>query len=440
MKQKTILSRKFQRQGADGRVYRFTAQLVQSGNQKPYFSITTDHGADHEMILKVWPELHWLTRLHLTNEDGTPMHAAENLIYHAKNMDIYSIMRHLRCDGKTAKNIALEIACKREELKKQTREEVESSYKRFKKEVFGKAGEYLTGTTTHPFRDGHNKKTLSAILEDARKVAFLLEEWAANAKDYPTLYIIKDLEVFDTLGRIRGLLVFSNRRMIAEWEYQKVKNLFNELRTLLRSIDIQFQEKKDTIVDQILKERVREYVEKEILSHFEEKWREEAEKAKEFLSLPDSIEKPEISQGDPIIEVDGEAYPVSSIHNHGDLPIVDLGFAEYMVAPDRKTAGEAAKNYWRTMAEDDPSEFTAIVGEDTLTSWSLGKTAGPGSVKVSSFNEWLEVVAENPHETFASYDGKEHQGYINKKLADDLGFTFKPNDLGKMPVILYWVG
>jgi hypothetical protein len=55
-------------------------------NSAPYFSLTCDYpggrGADHARILSEFPEFADLAALHLSNMDGTPIHAAENAFYH----------------------------------------------------------------------------------------------------------------------------------------------------------------------------------------------------------------------------------------------------------------------------------------------------------------------------------------------------------------------
>jgi hypothetical protein len=73
-----------------------TAQLVHlSGNTRPYFSVTGEIrnlrrkednqietcGCIHEEIAEHFPELSPLITLHLSDDDGTPMHAAANGAY-----------------------------------------------------------------------------------------------------------------------------------------------------------------------------------------------------------------------------------------------------------------------------------------------------------------------------------------------------------------------
>jgi hypothetical protein len=87
--------------GWDDGIVVATAQLSQLGNQDPYFSVTTDNGCDHESILKALghvPEVKLLVDLHLSDKDGTPMHALDNCVYYLtqqpRNFD--TIKRHLR--------------------------------------------------------------------------------------------------------------------------------------------------------------------------------------------------------------------------------------------------------------------------------------------------------------------------------------------------------
>lgn len=77
--------------GYRGRIV-ITAELHQLGNQSPYFSVTCAIGTArelrsgdwqtggclHDEALQVWPEIAPVVRLHLSDEDGVPMHAVEN--------------------------------------------------------------------------------------------------------------------------------------------------------------------------------------------------------------------------------------------------------------------------------------------------------------------------------------------------------------------------
>ena len=115
---------------------------------------------------------------------------------------------------------------------------------------------------------------------------------------------------------------------------------------------------------------------------------------------------------------------VDDIHEYGELPQLDLNDGtEWMVAEDNEAAGEAAKKRWKDMAKHDPKEFATMVGEDTLVSWALGHSAGPGAVSATSLDEWLDVVADHPEEEFASYDSTEVDvKAVSEAVVDELGF------------------
>ena len=99
---------------------------------------------------------------------------------------------------------------------------------------------------------------------------------------------------------------------------------------------------------------------------------------------------------------------VQSISHGGYLPLIVVdGGAEFHVAPNRQKAGDASRRYWKDMIEHNPEEFVCIVGANTLIKWAIGKPASPGSIKVTSLAEWLDVVANHPQEDWAGYDSEE---------------------------------
>jgi hypothetical protein len=113
----------------------------------------------------------------------------------------------------------------------------------------------------------------------------------------------------------------------------------------------------------------------------------------------------------------------------GSEATINFNGNEYIIFESVEEAGQAARAYWESMAEDDPQEFTAMVGEFTLVSWASGQYAGPGSAQVTSLNDWLDLWLDTPEEHFARYDGEEIEvERISPRLADELGFTFDCND------------
>lgn len=132
-----------------------------------------------------------------------------------------------------------------------------------------------------------------------------------------------------------------------------------------------------------------------------------------------------------VIEIDGEIFVLDE-DDHcslGDgLQDVDVTLdgekMRFILARDSEAAGEGARTYYAEMAQHDPREFVAIVGERVLIAWGLGQSAGPGSTSVSSLSEWLDIVASVPEEHYASYDGTERTvDYVSPRVVAILGFV-----------------
>lgn len=130
--------------------------------------------------------------------------------------------------------------------------------------------------------------------------------------------------------------------------------------------------------------------------------------------------------GELWVEIDGERWEVDSWNfpqddERGGVRF-ESGSLEWLGFPSEEAAGAAARAYWADMAKNDPEEFACLVGEKTLVAWGLGQSAGPGSGKVSSLAEWLDLTAESPEEHFARYDGEacEITG-VSPALAEEIG-------------------
>lgn len=98
---------------------------------------------------------------------------------------------------------------------------------------------------------------------------------------------------------------------------------------------------------------------------------------------------------------------------------------EWYIFSDSISAGRAARAKWKEMADEDPQEFAAIVGEETLVAWALGKYAGPGSTQVTSFEEWLDLWLDLPEEEWAGYDGREVDAQISRSFQEETGLPNK---------------
>ena len=100
---------------------------------------------------------------------------------------------------------------------------------------------------------------------------------------------------------------------------------------------------------------------------------------------------------------------------------------EYYIFRDREQAGEAAREYWEDLAQDDPREFACLVGEETLISWGLGNYAGPGSTHVKSLTDWLDLWLDTPEEQFASYDSQEREFKCKHPDWEDYTVAYRHN-------------
>ena len=111
-----------------------------------------------------------------------------------------------------------------------------------------------------------------------------------------------------------------------------------------------------------------------------------------------------------IISIEGEEREVEEVRQEGYLPLLILADGEeYYIARDSTHAGEAAKQYWKDLAEDDAREFICIIGAENLLRWALGQWAGPGEIHVRSLEEWFDLTAKYPEELWAGYDGRERE-------------------------------
>jgi hypothetical protein len=108
----------------------------------------------------------------------------------------------------------------------------------------------------------------------------------------------------------------------------------------------------------------------------------------------------------------------------------DCGYgASIHVFKSEEQAGEYAREYWRDLIECDPGEAIAILGAENLVQWALGRPAGPGTTKVRSLKEWLDLYRDAPSEHFE--EGPFDIEAIGENIVEILGFR---------PTIAYSMG
>jgi len=124
------------------------------------------------------------------------------------------------------------------------------------------------------------------------------------------------------------------------------------------------------------------------------------------------------------ITIEDKEFEIDKVFSYGYLPLLKMETGEeFYVAESSETAGEAASEACRDMAEEDnPDEFIASVGEKTLVSWAMGKWAAGAR----SLDDWFENLKGSPEEEFANYDGSEidlDEDAADPELVEELGFT-----------------
>jgi hypothetical protein len=121
------------------------------------------------------------------------------------------------------------------------------------------------------------------------------------------------------------------------------------------------------------------------------------------------------------IKFDGTTHFVDTVYQNE----LEFDGCEYVVFASAEDAGHDARKYWEDLAQDDPKEFTCIVGEKALIAWGLGQNYAPGSIGVNSLEEWLDLWLDTPEEHFAIWDSQEIQVQrISPRLCDALGWSY----------------
>lgn len=106
-------------------------------------------------------------------------------------------------------------------------------------------------------------------------------------------------------------------------------------------------------------------------------------------------------------ELDGQTFFIVS---EDDCSETSFGYVveprgtynRFFLFPTEEDAGKYVREHWADYVEDDPDEAIQILGAENLIRWGLGQEAGPGSVKVKSLKEWLDLHLDCWDEHFES--------------------------------------
>ena len=133
-----------------------------------------------------------------------------------------------------------------------------------------------------------------------------------------------------------------------------------------------------------------------------------------FIKLDEKIE------GERFFVLSEDNVSTNGIGGVAELPTGSYG-TEVHLFKDEEQAGEYARGYWADYIDSESSEeIVEILGAENLIAWALGRAAGPGTTKVNSLEEWLDLYLDTPDEHFelGPYDIEA----IGENLVEILGF------------------
>ena len=93
---------------------------------------------------------------------------------------------------------------------------------------------------------------------------------------------------------------------------------------------------------------------------------------------------------------------------------------ELRLFKSEEDAGQSARDYWEEYIRDDRETAIELLGAANLLSWALGEAAGPGSTKVKSLKDWLDLYLDDPSEHFE--EGPLQIELIGENIVEELGF------------------
>ena len=131
-----------------------------------------------------------------------------------------------------------------------------------------------------------------------------------------------------------------------------------------------------------------------------------------------------------LIVIEGEVVEVKRTYGSNEARYLECdNGCEYIIFEDREKAGQAVREYYEYMKENDKAEFRCLIGDERLIQWACNESDSFG---LSNFDEFLDAVENVPEEHFASYDGYEIEiSQMNNNLQAEL------EDICKSDCVLY---
>lgn len=92
------------------------------------------------------------------------------------------------------------------------------------------------------------------------------------------------------------------------------------------------------------------------------------------------------------IQIEDGALVEGEIDDGESWPVLRSPKGEWLLFVSEVAAGLRARKFMARLARQDPEEFIHLVGgPEVLAQWALGRPAGPGTVKVTSLEAFLDL-------------------------------------------------
>ena len=119
------------------------------------------------------------------------------------------------------------------------------------------------------------------------------------------------------------------------------------------------------------------------------------------------------------VKIDGQMMEVHKIYGEDayDLKIVEMMDRTEWYITTHEKARQGIQNYWQWMADNDPGELKAMLGEERMIEWAIGQSDSFG---ISSFDEFKDIIGDNPEEELGCYDGNECSVTRIGRLAEEM--------------------